>query len=333
MILTKRVEIKIKNNRQYENYKKKHNVSYGDVINIPVYELTIGSSVRIKVKCDICDNIKFLSYSKYIKNIKKYNIYSCSEKCSQIKNKKTNFIKYGSEKYNNVKKIIESNIKSGNFLTQEQKIDNKINIIEQGYKKCIKCKLDKDLSNFISRKNSKDGYNNICKECKNIDRNIYYENNKKILKPIMDKRKIKYIENNKDKINKRQREYYHKKFKHTNKHNFIWRSVLSTTLKRLGKNKESKTIELLGYSALCLKNHLEGLFLPEMSWENYGEWQIDHIVPVASFDKNDDVSVVCALSNLQPMWATTREINGIIYEGNLNKGKKIYYKNKIKNKI
>lgn len=32
-----------------------------------------------------------------------------------------------------------------------------------------------------------------------------------------------------------------------------------------------------------------------------------------------------ALENLRPMWSTTREINGIIYEGNLNKKK--YYKN------
>ena len=28
------------------------------------------------------------------------------------------------------------------------------------------------------------------------------------------------------------------------------------------------------------------------------------------------------LSNLNPMWSTTRIINGILYEGNLNKGKK-----------
>lgn len=29
----------------------------------------------------------------------------------------------------------------------------------------------------------------------------------------------------------------------------------------------------------------------------------------------------CALSNLQPLWATTREIDGIIYEENLNKSR------------
>ena len=34
-------------------------------------------------------------------------------------------------------------------------------------------------------------------------------------------------------------------------------------------------------------------------------------------------SIVNALSNLKPMWATSREINGIFYEGNLNKGNKL----------
>jgi len=60
-----------------------------------------------------------------------------------------------------------------------------------------------------------------------------------------------------------------------------------------------------------------------MSWENHGEWHIDHIKPVSSFDKDTPMNIVNALSNLQPLWKTTREINGIIYEGNLNKGKKI----------
>ena len=42
---------------------------------------------------------------------------------------------------------------------------------------------------------------------------------------------------------------------------------------------------------------------------------------VSLFDENDLPSVVNALSNLRPMWATTREINGVIYEGNLNRNK------------
>lgn len=76
---------------------------------------------------------------------------------------------------------------------------------------------------------------------------------------------------------------------------------------------------MLGYSAEELKKHISNLLTDGMSWDNYGEWHIDHIKPVSLFDRDTPMSVVCALSNLQPLWATTREINGIIYEGNLNK--------------
>ena len=39
-----------------------------------------------------------------------------------------------------------------------------------------------------------------------------------------------------------------------------------------------------------------------MSWENYGRWHIDHIIPVSYFNKNEKVCVVNSLSNLQPLW-------------------------------
>jgi len=97
--------------------------------------------------------------------------------------------------------------------------------------------------------------------------------------------------------------------------------ILRNTIIRLGQTKESHTIDMLRYSALDLKNYLEKFFTPGMSWSNYGEWHIDHIKPVSSFDRETPVSIVCSLQNLQPLWATTREINGIVYEGNLNKNK------------
>jgi len=44
-----------------------------------------------------------------------------------------------------------------------------------------------------------------------------------------------------------------------------------------------------------------------MSWENYGKWHVDHIVPVASFiwTSSDDAEFkACwALTNLRPLWA------------------------------
>ena len=60
-----------------------------------------------------------------------------------------------------------------------------------------------------------------------------------------------------------------------------------------------------------------------MTWENHGEWHIDHIRPVSDFHPDTPISEVCALTNLQPLWATEREINGVMYEGNLNKNARL----------
>jgi len=57
--------------------------------------------------------------------------------------------------------------------------------------------------------------------------------------------------------------------------------------------------------------------------ENYGEWHIDHIYPVSKFDKDTPTNIVNALNNLQPLWASSRIIDGVLYEGNLNKNNKI----------
>ena len=52
-----------------------------------------------------------------------------------------------------------------------------------------------------------------------------------------------------------------------------------------------------------LKLHLESLFIDGMSWENWGEWHIDHKIPVSKFDKETPMSIVNNLNNLQPLWA------------------------------
>lgn len=108
-------------------------------------------------------------------------------------------------------------------------------------------------------------------------------------------------------------------------HIFAWRDMLKDSLKRLGKKKEGHTIDLLGYSAIELKEHIESLFLDGMTWDNHGEWHIDHKIPVSTFDPETPSSVVNALSNLQPLWSTTREVNGVIHIGNLNKGKQLIH--------
>jgi hypothetical protein len=193
------------------------------------------------------------------------------------------------------------------------------------FKICNKCKCEKQINNFGKKKKSKDGYDTICKLCiKNYDKNRYNPlkakiQNKNYRKLNADKeyvRKKEYNQKNKEKVNK-----YAEKYRLNNKDKLAYRYLLINTIRRFGKTKEAHTIELLGYSALEFKTHIQNLFTEGMSWENYGKWHIDHKQSVSSFDKNTPMNVVNALSNLQPLWATTREINGITYMGNLNKNK------------
>lgn len=61
------------------------------------------------------------------------------------------------------------------------------------------------------------------------------------------------------------------------------------------------------YSVDELRAHLERQFIKGMSWDNYGEWHIDHIVPLSSFTitgpDDPELRRAWALTNLRPLWA------------------------------
>jgi len=67
----------------------------------------------------------------------------------------------------------------------------------------------------------------------------------------------------------------------------------------------ANTLRLLGCSIDEARLHLASQFSDGMSWENFGEWHIDHIRPCASFDLTDpEQQKECFhFSNLQPLWA------------------------------
>lgn len=94
---------------------------------------------------------------------------------------------------------------------------------------------------------------------------------------------------------------------------------IAQKLKQRGSCKNSSSIlECLGYSIEQLKQHLESKFQPGMTWDNYGKWHIDHIIPDSHFnyDKIDDeqFKLAWALENLQPLWAAEnyRKYNKLI---------------------
>jgi hypothetical protein len=53
-------------------------------------------------------------------------------------------------------------------------------------------------------------------------------------------------------------------------------------------------------------NHLEKQFTKGMTWDNYGEWHVDHIRPMSSFNftsvDDPEFKECWALCNLQPLW-------------------------------
>lgn len=70
--------------------------------------------------------------------------------------------------------------------------------------------------------------------------------------------------------------------------------------------KSAPTENLLGCTVQELRKHLEGLFKPDMNWEEFlrGRIHIDHIIPCAAFDLSipQNQWKCFHYSNLQPLW-------------------------------
>lgn len=85
------------------------------------------------------------------------------------------------------------------------------------------------------------------------------------------------------------------------------RSRIWDIVKRRGTTKSLHTIQITGWSIKELMCHLEELFEEGMTFENIGEWQLDHIFPLgrlAFSDVSDPrFQKAWALSNLAPLWS------------------------------
>jgi hypothetical protein len=64
---------------------------------------------------------------------------------------------------------------------------------------------------------------------------------------------------------------------------------------------------LVGYTLSDLQDHLERQFQPGMTWENMGQWHIDHIIPISFFcytaPQDVEFRMCWRLENLRPLWA------------------------------
>lgn len=63
-------------------------------------------------------------------------------------------------------------------------------------------------------------------------------------------------------------------------------------------------MDMIGCSLEMLRGYLEAQFKPGMTWENMGEWHIDHVIPCEAFDLSAASSQKQCFNytNLQPLW-------------------------------
>jgi len=207
---------------------------------------------------------------------------------------------------------------------------------------CSKCGEDKPKEEFHKDDTTPDGKHRYCKVCrKELSSKYYYNNKKKIIAANRE-----YNRKNKKRIRKRQRERYQENRERILKEHARWRQNnqgYSATYKRerrrndptfrllnnigngvwsclKGRTKNSRTFSYIDKSPEELMNYLEKQFTEGMSRENYGEWHVDHIRPLASFEfdkyKEGSAEFEALLgeawhyTNLQPLWAADNVSKG-----------------------
>ena len=137
------------------------------------------------------------------------------------------------------------------------------------------------------------------KRSNELARKYYYE------KPeVMRERSSKWAKNNREKISFHRNIRRYEDSKLRLNHSMSQGIYAAIKNHKNGRHWES----LVGYTLIDLMKSLEKQFDSEMTWENYGQWTIDHKIPIAAFNfekpEQIDFKRCWVLSNLQPMWKT-----------------------------
>lgn len=179
---------------------------------------------------------------------------------------------------------------------------------------CKPCNKYKTATDFFKHKRT--GYTGRCKVCAGNAQRRY-----RATKPKVGRRGPlpKYTEEDKKRIRKEYRAKYKKteegkaaarryvnKKRKTNPTYRLKKQMCTRIWEMLRQNKAKRTMEYVGCALDELKSHLEAQFTEGMTWDNYGEWHVDHIKPLAAFSNlldEQQQKIAFHYTNLQPLWA------------------------------
>lgn len=196
-------------------------------------------------------------------------------------------------------------------------------------KHCPTCDSWKALSEYNKQSSSWDKLGRMCRKCyceyktdkrKNDEKykqsDILYKKKYEQSGRRKEISKIRY-EEKKDEILKKCIAYNKKKYNTDPYFKVVCyiRTRISKLLKQKNADKYNKFYTYLGCSKQDFILYFQAKFKEGMTWENHGEWHIDHIKPCASFnllDENEQKKCF-HYTNLQPLWASENLSKGSKY--------------------
>jgi len=209
-------------------------------------------------------------------------------------------------------------------------------------KVCSKCGEEKELTEFYKAKNGKFGVQAYCKICRrNYNKAYYKENqeerreyNRNWRKENPDYRKQQYQNNReaelkkqkqRDQKNAKHRKHYKREKYQSDPQFRVALCIRQRTYQLVQSGKAKKFCgynDYIGCTPQELIQHLESQFhncpstSVSMTWDNHGEWHIDHIRPLASFDLTNEEEFMQAhhYTNLQPLWAKENLSKGATWD-------------------
>jgi hypothetical protein len=166
----------------------------------------------------------------------------------------------------------------------------------EGGRHCAKCKVKQSIDKFLFVGKGQSRRRSICLNCHNAECAAWRSKNLDRAREIVSAS----AKLDPKKVRERQKA---KRLKSPEA--FAARYMLKRVLRLTGARKNTKTERSVGYTAQELRAHIASQFEYGMTWDNWGEWHIDHIKPVAQLIRE---GITCpakinALSNLRPLWA------------------------------
>lgn len=185
------------------------------------------------------------------------------------------------------------------------------------YSMCKQCKIEYRKENYEHESNLRKLRDNENKELINEQKREYrktspvYQNYRIKTKHLKKEYNKEYYKQNKDKVNKQKAVY--RKHKYDTNELFRLsenvRRAISLSFKKNGFSKTGRTKDILGCTYEEFKQHIESLWEPWMTWDNYGlydgtsnyGWDIDHVIPSSSAITKEDVIKLNHYTNLKPL--------------------------------